>query len=73
MEQLPIEHKELPPLSDRNLRNRHIIHHNLAEIHRRAGNIALENFHRAIAEQDLAELVVRQVIQAEQYGDVDGA
>ena len=71
MNQLPIEHENLPPLTDRNLRNRHIVHYNLAEIHRRAGNLALEMYHREIAQRDLAELVLRGVIAPEQYGDVE--
>ena len=70
MNQLPIEHGNLPPLTDRNLRNRHIVHHNLAEIHARNKNRALEIYHREIAQRDLAELVLRGVIAPEEYGDV---
>lgn len=71
MNQLPIDHELPPPLDDSHLLNRHRFHYNLAEIHARNQNRALEIYHREIAQRDLAELVLRGVIVPEQYGDVE--
>jgi hypothetical protein len=69
MNQLPIDHEYPPELDDNHLLNRYRFHYNLAEIHAKNKNAALERYHRNLAERDLGTLVLRGVLPTESVGE----